>query len=382
MIICHCTSVHDWNDVRIYVKMSRSAVLAGWQVSLVAPVADSNSALDSGRVSVHALRKYRSRFLRATLGTIRAISAAVRVRATVYHVHDPELLPLVLTLRVLGRRVVFDFHEEFSAQIRSKPYVGRGLRTLAALAARGWELLLCWAASGIVAATPRIRERLPVGKGRAAIVCNYPTLEEFPSPASRDFDERPRVAYYVGGVTAARGCYEMIEAGRVLAESGSGISIRIAGPFDSEKSEHNLRSAASGSNTRFLGRRTRVEVAEDLAAARVGVVVLRRTPNHLNSLPVKMFEYMAAGLPVVASDFPLWEQIVSGAGCGVTVDARDPSRIAAAIAAIVEDTGEARRMGERGRCAVETTYHWSTQWDCLRSLYETVVQGRTRRRAL
>ncbi len=362
--------------------MGRSAVTAGWQVSLVAPVADSNPALDSGGVSVHALRKYRSRFVRATLGTIRAIGTAIRVRATVYHVHDPELLPLVLTLRVLGRRVIFDFHEEFSAQIRSKPYVRRGLRTLAALAARCWELLLCWAASGIVAATPRIRERLPVGNGRAAIVCNYPTLEEFPSPASSDFGERPRVAYYVGGVTAARGCYEMIEAGRILADSGSGITIRIAGPFDSETSERSLRSAASGSNTRFLGRRTRAEVAEDLAAARVGVVVLRRTPNHLNSLPVKMFEYMAAGLPVVASDFPLWDAIVSGAGCGVTVDARDPSRIAAAIAAVVEDTERARRMGERGRRAVETTYHWSTQWDRLRSLYGTVVQGRTRRRAL
>lgn len=381
MIICHCTSVHDWNDVRIYVKMSRSAVMAGWHVRLVAPVTSGNPLANSGHVSVHALRKYQSRLLRATLGTVRAIGAAMRIRADLYHVHDPELLPLVLTLRVLGRRVIFDFHEEFSAQIRSKPYVGRGLRTVAALAARCWELLLCCAASGIVAATPRIRERLPVGKDRSAIVCNYPTLDEFPSPASKAFDERPRVAYYVGGVTAARGCYEMIEAGRILAESGSGIRIRIAGPFDSETSERSLRSAASGSATCFLGRRTRAQVPEDLAAARVGIVVLRRTPNHLNSLPVKMFEYMAAGLPVVASDFPLWNDIVRGSGCGVTVDARDPSKIAAAIAAVVEDTVGARRMGERGRRAVETTYHWTTQWDRLRSLYETVVQGRTRRRA-
>ena len=382
MTICHCTTVHDWNDVRIFVKMSRSAIADGWRVELVAPVSTSNPVVDSAGVSVHALRKYRSRFLRSSLGTIRAIRAAIRIRATVYHVHDPELLPLVLTLKVLQRRVIFDFHEEFSAQIRSKPYVGAGFRTVASLVARLLEFLLCCAASGIVAATPRIHDRLPARTARTAVVCNYPTLEEFPCPTGTAFGDRPRVAYYVGGVTAARGCYEMIEAARILSASARGITVRIAGPFDSEKGERNLRATAVGSDTCFLGRRTRAEVSEDLGAARVGMVVLRRTPNHVNSLPVKMFEYMAAGVPVVASDFPLWNEIVRGAGCGLTVDAQDPNKIAAAIAQVVEDSELARRMGERGRRAVETMYHWSTQWDSLRWLYSAIVGERAQAGAL
>ena len=98
-------------------------------------------------------------------------------------------------------------------------------------------------------------------------------------------------------------------------------------------------------------------------------MVLQPIPNYINSLPVKMFEYMAAGVPVVAADFPLWREIVSGAKCGLTVDPSDPSRIADAIERLVEDTETAQRMGRRGRQAVETTYHWRQQWIRLRSVY-------------
>ena len=374
MTICHCTTVHDWNDVRIFVKMSRSATADGYRVDLIAPVDGTNPAVRTGGVSVHELRKYRNRVLRASLGTIRAIRSAIAVRATLYHVHDPELLPLVLTLKLLQRRVIFDFHEEFSAQIRSKAYMSRWVRSMASVLARWWEILLCWGASGIVAATPRIHDRLPVRSSRAVVVCNYPTLEEFPSPGTMPFDDRPRTAYYVGGVTAARGCYEMIEAGRILAASGRDITVQIAGPFDSPDSERRLRAAAAGSRTCFLGRRTRKEVARDLGAARVGIVVLRPEPNYVESLPVKMFEYMAAGIPVVASDFPLWEEIVRGASCGLTVDSGDPKKIADAIGQMVDDTKLASRMGQGGRRAVETTYQWNSEWERLRRFYRATCR--------
>ncbi len=351
--------------------MCRSAASDGFGVDLIAPVPSENPVVHSGDVTIHALRKYRSRLVRSSVGTLRAVRKAIAIRATLYHVHDPELLPLVLTLRVLQRRVIFDFHEEFSAQIRSKPYVRRRWTSLASAAGRCWEFLLCWSATRVVAATPHIRDRLPLRRRQAVTVCNYPTLQEFPSPASTPFDQRSRVAYYVGGVTRTRGCQEMIEASRILTASGSGIKVHIAGPFESRDFERSLRSAAAGSNACFLGRRTRDEVVEDLGAVRVGIVVLRRTPNYINSLPVKMFEYMAAGIPVVASDFPLWKRIVQGANCGLTVDSRDPTKVAQAIAQLVDDPALAARMGERGRRAVEAEYQWDAEWQRLRRFYRS-----------
>ena len=97
--------------------------------------------------------------------------------------------------------------------------------------------------------------------------------------------------------------------------------------------------------------------------------MLHPIPNYVNSLPVKMFEYMAAGIPVVASDFPLWKEIVSGANCGVTVDPRDPTQIAKKIEQLVENTDLAHRMGQAGRQAVETIYQWHHEWERLHRLY-------------
>ena len=194
--------------------------------------------------------------------------------------------------------------------------------------AKCWEFLLCRAASKVIAATPHIRQRLPYRNTLPTIVCNYPTLDEFAAPAPAPFDERPRIAYYIGAVSATRGCFEMVQAGRVLADSGRSIAMRIAGPLESPELDYRIRKAAANSTVSFLGRRTRDQVIADLGSARVGIVVLQPITNYVNSLPVKMFEYMAAGIPVVASDFPLWKEIVSGANCGLTVDPRDPRQIA------------------------------------------------------
>lgn len=380
MHICHLTSVHDWNDVRIYVKMCGSAVADGFRVDLVAPVATGNPVTDSGEVTVHALRKYRSRLLRSSLGTLRAMRKAIALHANVYHVHDPELLPAVLALRLFQQRVIFDFHEEFSAQLKTKPYLGRWLRAVAARLARCWELLLCIGASSLVTATPRIRDRLPIRREAATIIHNYPSLSEFPAPTHTPFDRRSRAAYYVGGITEIRGCFEMIAAASALTLTGSQIDIRIAGPFESPDLEREAKLASEHINLTVLGRRSRDDVAADLDDVLVGLVLFKPHPNHRYSLPNKLFEYMAAGVPVLASSFPLWAEIVKRSSCGLTVDPEDPMAIANAIREIADDRSGAARMGQAGRSAVERIYHWGSQWEVLRKLYTRMCTPRRGRK--
>ena len=369
MRICHLTTVHDWNDVRIFVKMCQSAVSEGFHVDLVAPVAAASAITETQGVSVHPLRKYRSRLLRASLGTIRAIRAALRIRAVWYHVHDPELLPLVVTLRLLQRRVLFDFHEEFSADVRGKPYIDRRLRKLSSRLARWCEFLLCASASAIVTATPRIRDSLPIGTKRATVIHNFPSLDEFPAPTPSPFHRRSPAAYYIGGVTEIRGCFEIVQAAGLLASGDHRIEVRIAGPFANMSFERKMRAAAVGIEVAILGRRTREEVISDLGDARVGLVLFQPHPNHCHALPNKLFEYMAAGVAIVASNFSLWTEIIELAGCGVVVDPQDCQSIANAIRELVEDPARAQQMGRRGRRAVEAQYHWHSQWKILLRIY-------------
>ncbi len=354
--------------------MCQSASSEGYRVDLIAPVRSDNPVTDTRNVGVHGVRTYRRRLLRASLGTLQALRLAIAIRASVYHLHDPELLPVVLALRFLNRRVVFDFHEEFAAQVRGKPYLSRRARAVASRLARYWEILLCGGASRIVTATPRIRERLPIRRQAATVVCNFPSLEEFPAATRTPFEHRSRAAYYVGSVTEIRCCFEMVQAARILRSSRRRITMRVAGPFDSSRLERRVRDAAKGLDVTILGRRTRDQVRADLEDAYVGLVLFSPHPNHRHAMPNKIFEYMAAGVPVVASDFPLWVQIVKRSGSGMTVDPLDPSSIASAIVQLIEDPESAQEMGSRGRLAVEQLYHWHSQWEVLRGLYAMMVR--------
>ena len=100
-----------------------------------------------------------------------------------------------------------------------------------------------------------------------------------------------------------------------------------------------------------------------------GVVLYHPELNHINAQPNKMFEYMAAGIPVIASDFPLWKEILEGARCGVCVDPLDPDQIADAIRWIVDHPEQAEQMGKNGRKAIIERYNWKREEDTLLGLY-------------
>jgi glycosyltransferase involved in cell wall biosynthesis len=82
---------------------------------------------------------------------------------------------------------------------------------------------------------------------------------------------------------------------------------------------------------------------------------------------------MSAGLPVIASDYPRWREIVDDAGCGLLVDPTDPAAIAAAMQWILDHPEEAEAMGERGRRAILDRYSWDREADKLIELYATLI---------
>ena len=119
----------------------------------------------------------------------------------------------------------------------------------------------------------------------------------------------------------------------------------------------------------------RAGVQQVLGQARVGLVTLHPIINYLDALPIKLFEYMAAGIPVVASDFPLWRQIVQDADCGLCVDPLDPAAIAQAIRELLADEARAQVLGMNGRRAVEQHYQWSVEAAKLLTLYRQLAQA-------
>jgi glycosyltransferase involved in cell wall biosynthesis len=121
---------------------------------------------------------------------------------------------------------------------------------------------------------------------------------------------------------------------------------------------------------------TRPQVRDLLARARIGIVTLHPTGNYVNSQPTKLYEYMSAGLPVVASDFPVWRKVVDGAQCGLLVDPMNPAAIAEALVWLLQHPEEAEAMGRRAQKAVLESYSWEREAAVLAGIYRELLPNR------
>jgi len=122
---------------------------------------------------------------------------------------------------------------------------------------------------------------------------------------------------------------------------------------------------------------SRKDVAKLMGDSRMGLVLFHPAPNHIAAQPNKLFEYMSAGIPVIASDFPLWRQIVESSNCGLLVDPLNPQSIADAICWLIEHPKEAEEMGRCGREAVEREYNWGHEEAKLLSFYRDRLMAET-----
>ncbi len=360
--IAHLTSVHPRDDTRILLKMCRSLVRSGHQVFLV--VADGLGDHERDGVRIVDVGTSRGRLSRALGATRRVFTRALRLNADIYHLHDPELLPVGLALKRYGKHVIYDSHEDVPRDILSKTYIRPVLRRPIAGMANMAERFACCRLDAVVAATPAIRDKF-IGMGISAVdVNNFPMLGELETGIA--WSEKGKEVCYVGGIGSARGIRELVAAMSLLT---SEARLNLAGAFSEAVTKSEVVTMPGWARVSELGFLSRSAIRSVFARSVAGIVTLHPTPAYVDSLPVKMFEYMSAGLPVIASDFPLWRDIVEGNDCGVCVDPLDPKAIAAAIDRLVENPDLVRSMGENGRRAVKERYNWGVEEKKLLELY-------------
>lgn len=369
--LVHFTTVHSRGDTRILVKeVSSLAARLSMPVALFVLDEGIGSGETSESVSVVvAGRRRRGRLARMTWGAWAMYHKIRRWKPRVAHFHDPELIPVGLALMLSGIKVIYDVHEDLPRQILGKHWVRPWLRRPMSWAAAVLEWVGGQAFDGIVAATPPIAQRFPAPK--TATVQNFPILTELVAPNPVPCRERPPHFAYVGVITAIRGAREIVDAiGRVAVDSAR---LQLAGTFSNDEEEHLVRSLAGWERVDYQGWASRPEVAQLLGTVRAGLVLFHPLPNHVDAQPNKLFEYMSAGLPVIASDFPRWRQIVDTAGCGLLVDPLDPTAISEAMQWLLDHPEEAEAMGRRGREAVEAVYNWELESEKLVKAYRRIL---------
>jgi glycosyltransferase involved in cell wall biosynthesis len=368
MRIAHLTSVHARFDIRIFHKMCSSIAAAGHEVVLI--VADGLGDETRNDVAIIDVGPSRGRMNRIRKVPGRILAAAVESEMDVYHLHDPELWPIGLKLKRMGRRVIFDSHEDVPSQMLNKPYLNRATLWLVSRVLRRYESWACRRFDGIVAATPFIREKFLQINPQTVDINNYPLAGELASDIP--WDSKRAEVCYVGGIGRIRGILQVIEA---LSLVSSPVRLNLCGRFAEADVEQSARTGAGWSRVNELGFVDRAGVRAVLGRSVAGLVTFLPLPNHIDAQPNKMFEYMSAGIPVIASNFPLWREIIHGNDCGLCVDPLVPAQIAQAMDYLVTHPEEARRMGENGRRAVAERYSWSIEEKKLLGFYERILTG-------
>lgn len=369
--VCMMTSVHLPFDGRIFHRAAKSLAKAGYEVVLIARH-DKEEVIDGVRVV--PLAQPKNRIHRMTRVLWRVYRLAVKEDADVYHFHDPELMIVGLLLKLRGKKTIWDVHEHYPNSILDKYYIARPLRWLISKSFDLFERAVARFFDYVIYTTPFVGQRYQTMKVRSGPIENYPIIK-----LSETFQREPqKKIIYLGGMARIRGLVEVVEAFASVVKEYPDWELCLVGSSRPVSFEQELRDLAEklgvAAHVKFVAWVPYEEKERLSSQASMGVITYLPGSNNTSCLPNKLFDYMLVGLPVVASDFPLYREVVEPNHCGLTVDPTRPEAIARAMEYLIEHPQEAKQMGENGRRAVLERYNWEKESRKLLQIYEAVLR--------
>jgi len=362
--IVHLSSVHRDLDVRIFLKECASLASKMPNVSVNLILAGVQERTELG-VHIHSVSKFKGSRLKRMWFTVNQVfTKAISLDADIYHLHDPELLRIALKLKRRGKIVVYDAHEDLPRQIMGKSYLP--FKRVFALFFERYENFVVKRLDGVVTATPFIAARFKKVHHNTIDINNFTLVSEisFSNNEPSVFENR---VCFIGGISPIRGISQLVDS-----MENSSIRLSLAGEIDSEY--FNELSVKNGwGNVDALGFINRSQAIALKKKCLAGIVTFLSYPNHINAQPNKIFEYMAAGLPVIGSNFPLWKEIIEQNNCGICVDPMDSRAIADAINKLASNKELRLKMGENGSRLVKEKYNWGQEEFKLIYFYQELI---------
>jgi glycosyltransferase involved in cell wall biosynthesis len=362
--VVHVTTVHPRYDTRIFKKELAAVAKAGFRAELI--VADSIGSERKEGIDVIDVGGTRGRLARMLVLPFRAFRVIRRRRPALVHFHDPELLPIALMLQALGYHVIYDAHEDVPRSLMSRRWIPAGVRGIVSKVAELVEHFVARRLTAVVAATPVIGSRFQNIGADAVTIRNYPVFSKTAFELARN--PLPRTFCYIGAISKHRGIIEMISAVERID-----CKLILAGRFGDSEFQRYVSGLTGWKNVQYLGNVDYEEIWSIMGRSLAGFLLLHPVQNYVDALPVKMFEYMAAGLPVVCSNFHGWPDIVRANRAGLVCNPFNIDEITAAMEAIIRSPGAATEMGQRGRATVASEYLWENEANRLISLYERIL---------
>ena len=374
--ILHLSTIHRHYDNRVVQKFSLLTKRNGFNTILViVKEAGMSPSVCTGCANQVIFLKKRGLLSRLLFGNWMAIFKALKEKPTVIHIHNPELLPFMVIVKLMkpGLKILFDMEENTGAQILDKAYLPKWTRKP-----------ISWFYGKNQRLAERVLDGFTVAEGsylktlkhpsRAIVVKNYPLIPPESNIPSFDFRKNPFRLVYVGGITRIRGAFTMVEVASLLHSRGYPVELLLIGPFENRKLQNEVLQFAESNgfpkgSLLIKGPMPIARAMDLIRESHLGLALLYPVPNYLESLPTKLFEYYLAEKPVVVSNFPLWESVVKKAECGEVADPLDINRICQQIELYVQDRERCRREGKRGKTITLELWNFETEFRKVVDLY-------------
>ncbi len=369
--VCHMTSVHSRDDIRIFEKECKSLAAAGYQTTLVVNDREEEETKDGVRIiSTGFFTK--SRIKRALHTQSVFLKRALELNCEIYHLHDPELLPLALRLKKRGKKVIFDSHEYYYEQIREKGYMAKFLRSLIAAVYLLYERRAFKKIDAVIYPCTIASERTVKREilDKIVYINNVPKLEDLYNHYSPISMEKEFKACYLGSLTRSRGIKHITKAAHKAK-----VKLILAGKFHSESFEKEVKQLGEAEILDYRGFVDRRGVLDIYKESSVGLCTLLNRGQYLksNNLPTKAYEYMSMAMPVIISDSPYTRQLLKKYEFGLAVNPEDIEGISKAILELKNNPELARKMGQKGREAVLQELNWGIEERKLLDLYKKLL---------
>lgn len=370
--VCHVTSVHQRYDTRIFHKECTSLAKAGYDVTLL--VADNKAPeVRNGVKIISADFKPKSRWDRIMYSSSVMFKYAMEVNAEIYHLHDPELLPAAKKLKQRAKKVIFDSHEDVPGVILKKQWIPWYLKKTCAEIYSIYANYVLQKLDYLIAATPHVVEFLRSVNANVALITNYPIIDD-KSISLRNSEyltgEMSKTIVYAGGISE-QWSHENI----LKAIENMDIKYELAGVVTHAYLEK-LQEYSSWGKVVYHGKVPHDEVNKLFSKSSVGLAILQpsfNTNGKIGNLSnTKLFEYLAAGLPVICTNFKIWSEIIKKWKCGICVDPNNTTEIHDAIEYLVNNPHEAMKMGKNGQKAIIDEFNWQKQEQTLINTYKNI----------
>jgi glycosyltransferase involved in cell wall biosynthesis len=374
MSIAIVTSIHPDFDVRIW-KHATSLARAGCCVHLICPWKVKNGATIDA-VKMYPFARLHNRILRLLLSSWQILRALRPIfsNVDVIHFHDINILP-IMALVSLFKPVVYDVHENYADEMLVKYWIPLVLRLPLYWAVRVAHVIFPLIIKNIVLVVPQQENEFRSKRLRKIQIRNYASLRLL-NDYKDDYLQRPNTILFTGGHYDENGSMLLLEIAEIMLKRAVSAQIIATDRFVSNsyrerfESEIKLRKL---SNIQIISCVPPEKIMNILNKGTIASILGLRVAKSIKGIPTRLFEYMAAGLPIVSGDFAFQGEVVGAEHAGILAQPENPDSFVDAIEQLIKDKPFARSLGQNGQRAFKENYSWESQIPTLLNFYKEIL---------